>query len=139
MTWFVPSVRLRQHGRRRAATRHVVLHRPHHVILFVAEDVAVPHILPAEVDRAFVTVMAAPVAGSRLGTVALAGMLGFGERMLSGTPKGSLGSTAAERDDMSSSGFIRTVSFQPSSLGSGGFTAPSQPTRLITWTLNRWK
>ena len=40
---------------------------------------------------------------------------------------------------MSSSGFIRTVSFQPSSLVSGGLTAPSQPTRLITCTLNRWK
>ena len=39
----------------------------------------------------------------------------------------------------SSSGFIRTVSFQPSSLGSGGLIAPSQPTRLITCTLNRWK
>ena len=40
---------------------------------------------------------------------------------------------------MSSSGFIRTVSFQPSSLASGGLIVPSQPTRLITCTLNRWK
>ena len=39
----------------------------------------------------------------------------------------------------SSSGFMRTVSFQPSSLGSGGLIVPSQPTRLITCTLNRWK
>ena len=39
----------------------------------------------------------------------------------------------------SSSGFMRTVSFQPSSLGSGGLIAPSQPTRLMTCTLKRWK
>ena len=59
--------------------------------------------------------------------------------MLSGTPKGSLGATGRKATMMSSSGFIRTVSFQPSSLGSGGLTTPSQPTRLITCTLNRWK
>ena len=42
--------------------------------------------------------------------------------MLSGTPKGSLGAIGRKATMMSSSGFIRTVSFQPSSLGSGGLT-----------------
>ena len=40
---------------------------------------------------------------------------------------------------VSSSGLIRTVSFQPSSVGSGSRMAPSQPTRLIDCTSNRWK
>ena len=34
-------------------------------------------------------------------------------------------------------GFMITVSFQPISVGSGGFTMPSQPTRLINCTLKR--
>ena len=35
---------------------------------------------------------------------------------------------------VSSSGLMRTVSFQPSSVGSGLRTMPSQPTRLSNWT-----
>ena len=35
---------------------------------------------------------------------------------------------------VSSSGLIRTVSFQPSSLASGLRMMPSQPTRLMSWT-----
>ena len=44
-----------------------------------------------------------------------------------------------QRDDDILERTHRTVSFQPSSSASGGLMAPSQPTRLITWTLNRWK
>ena len=40
---------------------------------------------------------------------------------------------------VSSSGLMRTVSFQPSSLASGLRMIPSQPTRLITCTSYRWK
>ena len=35
---------------------------------------------------------------------------------------------------VSSSGLIRTVSFQPSSFASGGMTMLSHVTRLSTWT-----
>ena len=40
---------------------------------------------------------------------------------------------------MSSNGLIRTVSFQPSSLASGGMTMLSHVTRLSTCTSKRWK
>ena len=40
---------------------------------------------------------------------------------------------------VSSSGLMRTVSFQPSSLASGGRMIPSQPTRLRSCTSKRWK
>ena len=60
-------------------------------------------------------------------------------RMLSGSPKGSFGVVGRIATMMSSSGFMRTVSFQPTSFGSGFRIAPSQPTRLMTCTLNRWK
>jgi len=40
---------------------------------------------------------------------------------------------------MSSSGCIRMDSFQPSSSGSGGRMAPSQPTRFTTCRFIRWK
>ena len=40
---------------------------------------------------------------------------------------------------VSSSGLIRTVSFQPSSFGSVGMMMLSQVTRLSSWTSNRWK
>gem|GEM_PF-6624977 len=33
----------------------------------------------------------------------------------------------------SSSGFIRIVSFHPTSFAAGAVTAPSQPTRLMSW------
>ena len=44
------------------------------------------------------------------------GMVGSSGRMLSGTPNGSLGATGRKATMQSSSGFIRTVSFQPNSL-----------------------
>ena len=40
---------------------------------------------------------------------------------------------------VSSSGLTRTVSFQPSSLASGGMMMLSQVTRLSTCTSYRWK
>ena len=39
-----------QDRRRRETPPNVELHRPHHVVLFVPQQVAVPHVLPAEVD-----------------------------------------------------------------------------------------
>ena len=39
----------------------------------------------------------------------------------------------------SSSGFMMTVSFHPISWPKGGLTMPSQPTRLMSCILNRWK
>ena len=88
-----------------------------------------------------VTVTGLPVCGSMFAKpiVEPCGMVGSSRRTLSGTPKGSLRSIGRMATMMSSSGFIRTVSFQPSSFASGGWIAPSQPTRLITCTLNRWK
>jgi hypothetical protein len=57
-------------------------------------------------------------------------------RTLNGRPNpGVSGFFARMATMMSSSGCIFTVSFQPSSFGIGGFTVPSQPTRLITCTL----
>lgn len=40
---------------------------------------------------------------------------------------------------VSSSGLTRTVSFQPSSVASGGMMMLSHVTRLSTWTSLRWK
>src|SRR5664279_2038841 len=80
-----------------------------------------------------------PVTGSKLekdGQVPPSGQVGSSRRTLSGTGKGTLGTIGLIATIASSSGFILTVSFQPSSLASGGRTAPSQPTRLISCTLN---
>jgi hypothetical protein len=60
-------------------------------------------------------------------------------RMLTGSPKGIVGVAALNATMMSSRGFILTVSFHPTSLESGGVICPSQPTRLMTCTLKRWK
>ena len=59
--------------------------------------------------------------------------------MLFGTSNGSVGVIGRTATIVSSSGLTRTVSFQPSSLASGGMMMLSQVTRLISWTLNRWK
>ena len=101
-----------------------------------------PHVLPAEVDE---LVGDRGVVGLPLGltfvkpTVEPSGIVGSSGRMLSGTPNGSFGAIGRRATMQSSNGFIRTVSFQPSSFGSGGFTTPSQSTRLISCTLKRWK
>src|SRR6185369_3471360 len=67
------------------------------------------------------------------------GSVGSSRRVLAGSENGSVWLTGLNATMASSSGFILTVSFQPISLSSGGLMAPSQPTRLITWTLKRWK
>ena len=59
--------------------------------------------------------------------------------MLSGTSNGSVGTIGRRATMVSSSGLTRTVSFQPSSVGSGGMMMLSQVTRLITCTSYRWK
>ena len=83
--------------------------------------------------------MALPVVGSNVAIVAVDGLVTSIERTLSGNPNGTFGATGRRATIASSSGFIRTVSFQPNSFGSGGFTMPSQPTLFMSWTLNKWK
>src|SRR5664279_578086 len=68
-----------------------------------------------------------------------AGSIGLSSRMLFGTSNGTVGVIGRRATIVSSSGLVRTVSFQPSSLASGGMMMLSQVTRLISWTLNRWK
>src|SRR5659263_301266 len=68
--------------------------------------------------------------------VLFSGIVGSSNRMLLGMSHGMLGLIGLRATITSSSGFIRTVSFQPTSFASGGFTIPSHPTRLINWTLN---
>ena len=67
------------------------------------------------------------------------GIIGFSGRMLSGRPNGIFGMIGRIATIVSSSGLIRTVSFQPSSFASGLRTMPSQPTRFRSCTSNRWK
>ena len=62
------------------------------------------------------------------------GIIGLSGRWLSGTPNGSVGTIGRSATMVSSSGLTRTVSFQPSSVGSGGMMMLSQVTRLITCT-----
>ena len=50
--------------------------------------------------------------------------------MLSGTANGRVGTIGRRATIVSSSGLTRTVSFQPSSVGSGGMMMLSQVTRL---------
>ncbi len=59
--------------------------------------------------------------------------------MLFGISNGTVGTMARMATIVSSSGLIRTVSFQPSSDGSVGIMMLSHVTRLSTCTLNRWK
>ena len=73
--------------------------RTHHIVLFVLQNVAVPDILvPVPIPLP-------------------AAMLGL-------TVKGTLGRSNFMITVVTSPGFIRTVSFQPSSLGSGGVGDP---------------
>ncbi|GAO04619.1 hypothetical protein PSR1_03514 [Anaeromyxobacter sp. PSR-1] len=67
------------------------------------------------------------------------GIIGLSGRTLCGRPNGSFGTTGRIATMVSSSGLIRTVSFQPSSFASARRTMPSQPTRLTSWMSNRWK
>ncbi len=67
------------------------------------------------------------------------GIIGLSGRLLSGTPKGRTGTMGRTATMVSSSGLTRTVSFQPSSFGSGGMMMLSQVTLLRTWTSYRWK
>ena len=71
--------------------------------------------------------------------IAPAGIVGSINRVLLGTLKGSLGATGLKATMVCSSGSTLTVSFQPSSSASGGTMTPSQPTRLTSCTLYRWK
>src|SRR5476649_660762 len=64
--------------------------------------------------------------------VAPIGIMGFSGRLLSGTPNGRVGTIGRTATMVSSSGLTRTVSFHPSSVGSGGMMMLSQVTRLIT-------
>ncbi len=117
-------------------------HRPHHVHLLVAEDVAVIDVLPTEVDERVITVVDVAVRVNddpvwvKVGTERHIGLSG---RMLFGTSKGTTGMIGRRATIVSSSGLTRMVSFQPSSDGSGGMMMLSQVTRLRIWTLNRWK
>ena len=88
---------------------------------------------------ALVTVMALPVVGSNVLMTAFVGSVGSIGRQLSPSLNGSFGVEGRIAMITSSSGFIRRVSFQPSSFGSGGLIAPSQPARLTSWTSIRWK
>ena len=62
------------------------------------------------------------------------GIIGFSGRTEFGTSNGTFGTTGRSATMVSSSGLTRTVSFQPSSLASGGMMMLSQVTRLITCT-----
>ena len=65
----------------------------------MAENVAMPHVLPAEVEHWFVTVTGAPVIGSRLANVEPSGIVGFRGRMLSGTCEGERRCLGPHGDD----------------------------------------
>ena len=67
------------------------------------------------------------------------GAIGLSRRMLLGISNGSTGMIGRRATIVSSKGETRTVSFQPSSVLSGGMMMLSHVTRLSTWTLNRWK
>ncbi len=74
--------------------------------------------------------------GSTLLNIAVdpCGIIGLSGRTAFGTSNGTLGTTGRSATIVSSSGLIRTVSFQPSSLASGGMTMLSHVTRLSTCT-----
>src|SRR5665648_1157091 len=79
--------------------------------------------------------------GSMLLNIAVdpVGMLGLRLRIEFGTSHGTCGTIGRRATIVSSSGLIRTVSFQPSSPGSVGMMMLSQVTRFRTWTSYRWK
>jgi hypothetical protein len=66
-----------------------------------------------------------------------AGAIGFSGLTLFGTSNGIVGMMGRSATIVSSSGLILTVSFQPSSSGSGGMMMLSHVTRLITCTFHR--
>ena len=65
-------------------------HGPHHVVLFMAQEVAVPHVLPAEVGHVVGDGNRVAVGRRRLMNCAVVptGIVGSRGRMLSGTAKG---------------------------------------------------
>ena len=67
------------------------------------------------------------------------GIIGLSSRMAFGSSHGSSGMIGRSATIVSSSGLIRTVSFQPSSVASTCLRLLSQATRLRTWTSYRWK
>jgi len=69
-----------------------------------------------------------------------AGFDGSSRRALRGWPNGTFGALPRIATTTSSSGFSRSVSFQPTSSVAGGLTVPSQPTRLTscTSTMLKW-
>ena len=90
-------------------------------------------------SRVFGTVTACPVSGSNVLIGEPTGMDGSIGRMESGSLNGRTGICGRRATMVSSSGCMRTVSFEPISPGSGAYFAPSQPTRLTSCTSNRWK
>ncbi len=68
-----------------------------------------------------------------------AGIIGLSGRTELGTSKGTCGMIGRSATMVSSSGLIRTVSFQPFSFASFGMMMLSHVTRLSTWTSYRWK
>src|SRR5674476_625934 len=65
------------------------------------------------------------------------GIIGLRLRIEFGTSHGTCGTIGRRATMVSSSGLIRTVSFQPSSDGSVGMMMLSQVTRFRTWTSYR--
>ena len=62
------------------------------------------------------------------------GIIGLRGRTAFGTSNGTFGMIGRRATIVSSSGLIRTVSFQPSSLGSVGMMMLSHVTRFTIWT-----
>jgi hypothetical protein len=127
----VPGLRPNRTPVAPAARRHHL--GVHHVHLLVAEDVAVVHVLPAEVDVVVDDVdrLAVGVEGEdrqpsasccvvlRRSRYTPSGIDGSSRRMLLGRPphsSGICGMIGRSATMVSSSGLMRTVSFQPSSV-----------------------
>ncbi len=111
----------------------------------MAQDMAVPHVLPAEIGHLVGDLLPGRIGiaggGIKIGE-ALRRTDRFGGRQRPDAVRnaeGNLRRVGPDRDDDVLQGVHLDVSFQPTSLGSGGLTVPSQPTRLISCTLTRWK
>ncbi len=86
--------------------------------------------------RWFTSVVGCPVGSKNPSAAVLStvpnGVVGSTGRMLLGTSKGNVGVIGLKAMIVSCNGFILTVSFQPSSVGSGHLTLLSQATRLMS-------
>ncbi len=104
----------------------------------MAEDVTVVDVLPTEVDqlvhdgRSRIALRIDVVEHPMIEPREASSDSTDGSQL--GNSKGRVGMTGRKATMVSSSGEMRTVSFQPSSLGSGGMMMLSQVTRLSTWT-----